>query len=310
MPSASAPILVIKPRPAGFFSLFLQVVGNVAWAAEHQHRVYVDFSDDRFLYRDPADADAGTNGWEHFFQQPDLLQLPHDPVAAPRLEHDGYTPPGSRVGIGMTPDSWAWNMNPPVAYRHYVHELIHRHIRLQPALEASITATRQRLFTTRPICGVHVRRTDSTDDNTKRPPRLADFHAEIDRYRDFIQAQQGRTAAVFLATDEAAVVTDFRARYGDDLILADTVTRSTDGTALHANPSHGSGRQLGTDVVLECYLLSASDHLVHSNSNVSSTALYLNPALSSTYLPPRPIGLKLLWNLRRWCYRRLRRPLA
>ena len=45
-----------------------------------------------------------------------------------------------------------------------------------------------------------------------------------------------------------------------------------------------TGPEHGEEVLIECLLLSKTNHLICTDSNVSAAALYMNPNMTTTYL--------------------------
>lgn len=302
MTSDQLPILVVTPRDAGLFSLFNQVVGCIAWCAKHQRELYVDYRDRRFFYLDPTDEDSAVNGWEYYFQQPFRTALPDGDPAQRLVIHEDYHPFTEHLAPGFSTRDREWSKSPPLVYRRQMGATIQQYVRLQPIIAEEVDNLTENLFGDSRICGVHVRRTDSIEDSSKRPPRLTSYYHEIDRFREFLNCDHTDAVKVFLATDDEEVVEDFTRRYRDDLIVLPS-HRSNDGKALHTNFDLPR-REIGKQALIECLLLARTDHLVHSNSNLSTAALCWNPELSSTYLPPRATGPFFWTPFRQMLYRR------
>jgi hypothetical protein len=289
--------LIIKSRKVGFFSLFLQVLGNLEWCNKNEYVPIIDFTNEDCLYWTPEGYNNSLNAWNYFFEAHEsyLLEPPGDKKEN-ILVNDSYHP-SNEFGLGIDDHGSEWNDNPPLKFRIFVHSLIEKHIRIRHEIKEKVDVFYDQYMNGHNICGVHVRRTDSTDDPLKRPPLLDAYFREIDRYFKFSKdIETSPNVKILLATDDASVIQIFKDKYKDNLLLFDSV-KSENGMALHLRKDLNKAK-LGEEVLVECLLLSQCDFLVHSRSNVSSVALYFNPDLDHIYINPMqpltPIKAKMV----------------
>ena len=285
--SSKQKILEIRSEKAGFFAIFLQVIGNLEWCEKNNYKPWVNFSDQNCLYW-VEDGYRGTkNAWEYYFENvSDYCPENVESDGVEVLTWNWYNPP-NEDGIGL--DNWdsKWNDEPPLFYRKYVNKLIVKYIRIKDYIEKQVNEFFAESMNNGKICGVHVRRTDSVADLSKRSPFLNQYIKEVNHYIKHVELKENNSKVkVFLATDDAKVLEEFRKTFGNRLIYCD-FTRSSSGEALHIS-SKVNKPKVGEEVLIECLLLSKCDFLIHSRSNVSSAALYINPELDHIYIQPRP----------------------
>jgi len=95
-------------------------------------------------------------------------------------------------------------------------------------------------------------------------------------------------ARIFICSDSAFVINEIEANYKSKIIAYNS-TRSEFGE-MHVR-GHPANRgitfrpyKLGEDVLLEAYLLCATNYFVHGNSNVVNFVLCANPSLPHKYV--------------------------
>lgn len=279
-------ILVITPRPVGFFSLVLQVLGNVEWCERSDYIPIVRFCDETCLYWRQEGYRGFTNAWEYYFEPVAKLgnkNIDFQPNNV--IIHNGYNPVEG-YGIGFVDGTSKWNDQPPRFYRVFVNRLMEKYIHVKSYIETQVNDFYLKNMEGKNICGVHVRTTDSNDDLDKRPPLLREYLEEVTLYIKYAELlANDQDVKVFLATDDATVFEEFKDKFGEKLLCCD-FTRSLDGTALHLAPDINKPKA-GEEVLIEALLLAKCDFLIHSRSNVSSFALYKNPSLDHSYITPR-----------------------
>jgi hypothetical protein len=250
--------------------------------------LYIDWT--KSLYTDIP----GINAWTQFFVQPvmrpPLSQLGppvqrqwgvRNNIIAPRLLHrPGLAPPRDRMLA-----KW----------------VIDKHLVLQPSLTDAIKRTQSALFESKQILGLHLRGPGRNHGGVPTfirqlrakwpqlgtPPYKAYFDA-VDRA--FAQHPYDR---IFLCTDAESVRERVVRRYGTARVVWYDASLTRHGE-MHERPrTHDfSKRKLGEDVLIEAYLLSKVDFLVHGNSNVTNFVLCNAPTLRAEdifqccYSPP------------------------
>ena len=279
--------LVIQPRNVGFFSLFFQVLGNLEWCDREGYTALVDFTHEVCPYWIQEPFFGESNAWNYYFEPISSASLENLPIDNSEVIFNNSYHPPKGTGIGIDGQGIEWNDNPPVTYRKFVNLIIAKHIRIKPRIRGIVDEFSRTHLVDGNICGVHIRRTDSIQDPDKRPPTIESYLREIDRYIHFQDTYGNKLPTkIFLATDDALVIKLFKSRYPNELVYYHS-TRSESGQALHKSKDKNRAK-LGEDVLVESLLLSKTDFLVHSRSNVSSAALYFTPDLDHVYVMPQP----------------------
>jgi hypothetical protein len=253
----------------GFFGNMFMTLNGIRLCEAAGVRAEPFWGPDDSLFYDPA---RGENAWLYYFQD-----VPPPP---------GYKPPADATAARvMTFRPTAHTIHPRYAgmgIRASYAECIRRYVRLRDDVSAAIDEAARTTFGTGPVVGVHVRQTDTVSGFENR--RSFDF----DRYYKAADAYLAKepSAKVFVASDSAPAVEEFRRRYPDRVVALDCI-RSTDGRSIHGHYDggvQGSPSQKGLDVVRDSYLLSRVSHLVRTDSSVTTYSLCLNPTLTFTDL--------------------------
>jgi hypothetical protein len=90
-------------------------------------------------------------------------------------------------------------------------------------------------------------------------------------------------ARILLCSDSERVVDACRRRHGDRLVLY-PAARAPNGEPHHWSGPSNRGYKLGEDVLIEAYLLSGVDLLIHGSSNVTNFVLCNAPSLEHVYV--------------------------
>ena len=183
----------------------------------------------------------------------------------------------------------------PPKDRALVKRLIDRHLRLSDRVAARLEEADKTLLAGKRTIGLHVRGPGRRSGGIGRhivamqwkwpgvrvPPYRAYF-AKLDELLRGAKKKQGdRYDQVLICTDSLAVRERFVGRYGKRLVWLDaSLTREGE---MHARPSthQFSKQKLGDDAIVEAYLLSRTQFLLHGNSNLTNFVLCNSPELPS-----------------------------
>jgi len=263
----------------GFFSLFIQAVYGIEFAKRLHIPYYINFGNCIYAYSDIKNS-ADPNFWNYYFDQP------LDALTA-----------SSRLVINDIMEVYPlriWN-------RDFIKSMFNqvvKDIKYNGEVK-DVFKTVSDNFGGRNILGVHIRRTDHHEEIA--PVKIESYVKEIDK-------RIGKIDGIFLATDDADVVDFFKKKYGDLLVINNSV-RSTGGIAVHDRMGANDKRKLGLDALIVCYSLSRCQEVILTHSNLSYAALLLNPELKYKLMErfeTRIDRLKtlLLYNLNRWNIRK------
>lgn len=262
----------------GFFSLFIQAIYGIDFAARNGIPYHVDFGNMRYCYSDRRQGDP--NWWNYYFRQPIPQRPAHLPAVVNRF-HELYPIP-------------IWDRSHFRRMNAHVQRLV-----FEDDVVKHIDAARKKVVDLNAL-GVHVRRTDHPD--SILPVEVGDYYRVIDKLID-------RHNMLFLSTDDDRVVQDFRKRYGAKVHVND-VKRSSDTQAVHRNFEHDDRLRLGLDVLTDCLCLASCKKLVLTFSNVSYASLLFNPGVPYILLEkPRTTWRRYKtlivyfldkWGIRKW----------
>lgn len=291
--------LVITSRPAGFFSLFFQVVGQLHQCEGDGTTPVVFFRDD-CLFWEEGGWNGSRNPWEYYFEpvsdvsiedllstradlleSADLLQFRSADAEPNRQRGDcsasdieTITLP-ENVRISNLFNKVVPTHRPPKGeLRRSLADLIRRRIVVRPEVLAKVDSFAELNFSGRRVLGVHMRGAEHSGEiaagrkMSMLPPFF--FYREIDRY-----LSENADAMLFLATDSRDHFAATKGRYGERLVAYDAV-RSDYGRAPH---TEFGGAKVGEDVLVDALLMARADFLIHGISEVPYGALVFAPDL-------------------------------
>lgn len=159
-------------------------------------------------------------------------------------------------------------------FRRMVKEqIIDRYIKVKPSIRQKVTHFFDMNMLYKQTIGIHLRGQHLGREVLLVP--LQYIFQEANKY-----AAQGYQ--FFIATDQQPLLDQAKRELKGNVIYYDcqrfSTTTSPTGTSPKLHP------KLGEDILIEMLLLSQCDHLIHTISNVSTTALYFNPELPHTLL--------------------------
>ncbi len=245
--------LVLGCRGDGFFSEFAAVLG----ALQHYEQWKPIYAGMRVQYADPGryyDPAHGDNWWEYYFEPIELGSMEKAiATAVSDRRHDIFA---SGIARLMRREGFA---------------IIERHIRPKPRILERIEAFAVEHFKNAFVIGIHYRGTDKF----KEAPRVPYEHVRA-RILAAINTAKPSRCKLFLATDEQAFLEYMLAAFPDVLAYRQ-MFRSIDGEPIHGRPA--SRYDEGEHAVIDCLLLSRTDLLIRTASNLSLCATLFNPDL-------------------------------
>jgi hypothetical protein len=249
----------------GFFAAFFAVLAHLNWCDKHGFTPTI-FWDERSAYYDAA---RGPNAWEYYFEPVSSLRYDaaHDTLITSLCAPDFTT-----IKHFCKHDE---------EYRLFVHGIIKKHIRLKPAVQEIIDSFYyEHSMDCIPTIGVHLRGTDKkTEIAIPHPLELIMVANKV--------AQTFKECQFFVATDEESLL-DLARTHLHGPVISYPAQRSASGIPVHLDKKQANRSQLGSDVLVECILLSRCTALVHSHSNVSYTATFFNPFIDDYFVEASP----------------------
>ncbi len=255
------PAFILISRPQGLFSELDDVWGLVNCFEQKQcSALKVDFGKTG-LYYDPA---VGPNWFDYYF-------LPID------LGNRGatYTEINHPYGRGFEhPEIHKVSLEK-------ISSIVKKYIIVKPEIEHDIQNFVKDNFSDKFVIGVHYRGTDKAEE----APRVA-YTKVSEEIRHQAREHHLRRFKIFLATDEKQFLDFLETEFPRDVITVPGTERSTNGNPLHI----GKDKDLyktGKDAIIDCILLSRTNLLIRTSSNLSRWSTYFNPKLKVIELSKR-----------------------
>ena len=280
-----SPIRLLELRPAGMFSNVNEVVQQLYLAEMHGYRFTIDWSASSY-----RDGERTEDPWNYYFEDcyPGPL-VPTDPDPLP----GGIEVACTRDNI-ITPRAEDNRCDPLLLPRDrdLPHRIITEYLHPKPHIEALVAAFAEAHFE-QPTIGLHVR---GPGRNHGGVPEMRSRLGHPDRVplAAFVEPaleamRQLGSSRLFLASDSAMVIREIRQSFGDEVVVTYSAIRSEFGEMHQRGQPQNRGLQfdthkLGEDVLVEAYLLSQTDYLVHGNSNVANFVICANPELRHHYV--------------------------
>jgi len=298
MHSRGAPLCLVESRDSsmGFFAHFMQAVDNIFSCMQRGLHTTVQWPAHNCHYALP-----GRNGWEQYFKPVG------NSVSQTSLTKEEFvlvnafsTKPRILPFVFERFVNTRWDnlheRTVTLRDRFVMHKQLRRIVKVRPELEATVDRfydERLRGFT---VVGVHYRGNDKAEELPGG--ELIPLELFIDHVRHLLKSCS--QPKIFLATDTQSAVHQFKQAFGSELVVSTAAQRSQSArpgpsvhtgkntTLLGADPSkprrHQAHPELGFQVLIDALLLARANHMVHSQSNVASAVVYLNPLITSHYL--------------------------
>jgi hypothetical protein len=209
-----------------------------------------------------------------------------------RVEAEKYPPFPSYThapDLVVAPRGRDLNFLMPPRDRPLVKRLIDRHLRPSPRIAERLEAADRALLAGRRTIGLHVRGPGRRSGGIGRHivamqwkwpgVRVPPYRAYFAKLDQLLGDKAAAYDQILICTDSLAVRRRFAQRYGERLVWLDASL--TDEGEMHARPSthRFSKQKLGDDAIVEAYLLSRTQFLVHGNSNLTNFVLCNAPPL-------------------------------
>lgn len=243
----------------GFFAIMCFCLMDFAVADSLGFIPYVNIN--QSLYNVKGGWRGIDNMFEYYFMQP----FPDSVERIKREENFFYANPSNRQGI----------MNAFEEYKSYAYgdeqlrylgAIANKYMRIRPELEQELNAEIAGILGDHKTIGIHFRGSDYRQGFKSHPLALTveQYYACID------EAMKAGFEQIFLATDDAAAVEAFRARYGDAVRIYTDVVRTEGTTGVHMMEHKEEDKYgLGREVLRDMLTLSKCSGLIAGLSNVS-----------------------------------------
>ncbi len=228
----------------GFFSICIEALDSITARAEKE--IEIDYR--HTAYNDTLDQ----NMWEYYF----------DPVqnAVRHVRDLGFLPARAYKYRRIKEDQRLLDI---------LHASMEERVRVRSEIREKALSFYRENLPASGVIGVHIRGTDHI--------RVYGNDVDIDRYFAAIERllPAGYTR-IFLATDDDRFYRAFKERYGDRVVTYSTI-RGSGSAGPHFQTT--TPRKAGEEVVMDWLLLGKTHYFLHSESNVATAVLILNPSI-------------------------------
>ena len=263
---------------AGFFSNYYWVLGHVVFAKRLGYIPVVDMLNYKTLYSEDEAVDGEKNAWNYYFENVDEAGL-----------EEAYR---SNKYILARPEPLHKYANRycDINYRFpsekaidYYYPIIKKHLVIKQSIERQLENDWLDLKKKGKIIGVHVRGTDMKNNlGHPMPADIPQYFEEIEK----IISTDDKACLIFLATDEKAVIWEFKSRFeGISEVIVNEAFRSDEQTGdkktgiheLKADKIRDKHKyKMGLEVLKDAWCLSRCNYLVCGHSNVTNAVILWN----------------------------------
>ena len=238
----------------GFHSLSLQYLGFTPYLAKDE-RLVLDLFGNENAYQDDIN---NKNTWNNWFIQEDWEE-------SEVVREVGGVNHGSFIGGWVSEDS-----------RLKLHKLSTEHLKVQKSILDKVDTFINQNFRGHRVLGIHIRGNEIFTDNTRPKLPFSYFKHKIDLYLN-----TGEFDKIFVATDQIHTLLKLKELYKEDLLHYSSLEFDLMGSHAHIfnkiTPNEGYIR--GEEVLIDSILLSSTDFLLRTCSNITAYSIIYNPLL-------------------------------
>jgi hypothetical protein len=239
----------------GFHSITLQYLGNTSRIDESE-RLVLDLYNNKNAYQEDITDKNAFNAWfVHDWWENDEV-----------VRQIGDENSGSLIGGWVAPQ-----------HRLIYNNLMNKHLIVQPHILHKIDNFVNEYFKNKKVLGLHIRGTDIFYDNTR--PKLS---FEYYKHKINLYLERGNFEKIFVCSDQTHTIDKLKKIYGDMLITYPSLTYPREGhqKTMHTPSNIKNEKYIrGEDILIESILLSQTDFLLRTFSNVTAFSILYNTTL-------------------------------
>lgn len=254
--------VLLRSRPGGMFSIFMDVVALAeSYEAGHVGGFRVAFGTTGLYYEEGK----GYNWWNYYCKPIHYGKMQGKKILEIKRIHPLSNP--FRIENQRS--------------REEVHRLIQKYIKIKPGIRAAIDNFERTEFHGHYMIGVHYRGTDKIIE----APRVA--YTTVEKWvKDQLRQHVGQKCKIFVATDEQPFLDFMKSKFSWRVCCLPNADRSSTTDRVHGKKNQSPYRQ-GKHALMDCILLSRTNFLIRTSSNLSLFATYFNPKIPVVNLSSR-----------------------
>ncbi len=208
------------------------------------------------------DSAQGENWWEYYFE-PIHLGSPTNSKIKIAREGKGY-PRYARYRKNL---------------RKETRKAVSKYVRVKPAILEEVNSFVSANYENAYMIGVHYRGTDKQKEASR--VSYEQMIKEVQKKIDSLTFEQRDIYKIFLATDEKDFLDTMLSLFPDKICYNSKVVRATDQDSPLHFKHMDSPYEIGKNAIVDCLLLSKTNFLIKTVSNLSDCALIFNGSLES-----------------------------
>ena len=276
-------ILIIehtKPTtdPHGLFSQVILVISNIIWCEKRNIKPVVAWGK-KSLYYQAEGYNGSTEPWEYYFDPISDISVDYAQKQQDVLR--GNTFPWRDRDAIPTIRRGGYNFHIDPVYRRKINALIQKYIKVKPPIKEKAEAFYKNTIEGKNTIGIHLRGTD-------KKTEVVQVSAEEICSTANELAKDLPNCQFFIATDEEALLQKAKVLLNGPVVYCNSFRSSSNYPIHKMNPRAYSKAKLGEEVIIEALIFSRCTKFVHTDSNISSIVLFMNPELDNRILIKQP----------------------
>lgn len=270
---------IVEPKPfillcsiwgMGFFGDFLTALGALHLYEQGKcSGVSIEYGASGTYY----DSEKGPNWWEYYFE----------PIHVGSRENAPIVPSIQTAMIGSVNYDFPRIVEFTV-YRKDANALIKKYVRVKWHIKKKLKQIVKNSFGRSKVIGVHYRGTDKIYEDPLAP--FENVAAEVDKAIVQFETDKEAKVKIFVATDQQNFLDYMIERYPSKVIYYQEGARSLNHNAVHTS-AIATPYKKGEDALIDCLLLSKSDIIIKTSSNLSLCSAYFNPDIPMVHVTSR-----------------------
>ena len=245
---------LIRVEPGGgFFSIFFTIIINIKLANKKRHIPFVDLENFHTKYNQKKKIKGTYNSWEYYFN---------------KISNYSLTSIYQSKNIYFSKKNINTRNHIKEHEFHIYKKIIKKYVKINNFIKKIVENFEKKNFKNKKVLGVHFRGTDmKTTPSHPFPPTFSQITFLIDNFLN----KHGYDK-VFIITEQLDYLNKLKKRYENKIICFDSF-RSNKSKVFQETSRNNHRYLLGRDILIETLLLSKTDIIISSKTNVSKAAL-------------------------------------